>query len=37
MESTDQPTDYTIIGGAVVLAVIGLGFLFFLSTRKAKE
>ena len=37
MESTDQPTDYTIIGGAVVLAVIGFGFLFFLSTRKAKE
>ena len=37
MESTDQPIDYTIIGGAVVLAVIGFGFLFFLSTRKAKE
>jgi len=36
-ESTDQPTDFTIIGGAVVLAVIGFGFLFFLSTRKAKE
>ena len=37
METTDQPTDYTIIGGAVVLAVIGFGFLFFLSTRKVKE
>ncbi len=37
MEPTDGPTDYTIIGGAVVLAVIGLGFLFFLSTRKQKE
>ncbi len=37
MEPTDQPTDYTIIGGAVVLAVIGFGFLFFLSTRKVKE
>jgi hypothetical protein len=37
MESTDQPTDYTIIGGAVVLAVIGFGFLFFLFTRKVKE
>jgi len=37
MEPTDQPADYTIIGGAVVLTVIGFGFLFFLSTRKAKE
>lgn len=37
MEPTDQPTDYTLIGGAVVLAVIGFGFLFFLFTRKAKE
>jgi len=37
MESTDQSTDYTIIGGAVVLAIIGFGFLFFLSTRKTKE
>ena len=37
MEPTDGPTDYTTIGGAVVLAVIGLGFLFFLSTRKQKE
>ena len=36
-ETTDQPTDYTLIGAAVVLAVIGFGFLFFLSTRKAKE
>jgi len=37
MEPTDQPTDYTIIGGAIILAVIGFGFLFFLSTRKVKE
>ena len=36
-EPTDQPTDYTLIGAAAVLAVIGFGFLFFLSTRKAKE
>ena len=36
-EPTDQPIDYTLIGAAVVLAVIGFGFLFFLSTRKAKE
>ena len=36
-EPTDQPTDYTLIGAAVILAVIGFGFLFFLSTRKAKE
>ena len=36
-EPTDQPIDYTLIGAAIVLAVIGFGFLFFLSTRKAKE
>ncbi len=36
-EPTDQPMDYTLIGAAVVLAVIGFGFLFFLSTRKLKE